>query len=61
LAGHYRVVERLHHYAFLSPFPEKIAGEVDEPAQDPEGFDRAEFLAQTNQTIIELFEQAFAQ
>jgi predicted dienelactone hydrolase len=54
----YHVVEGLHHYAFLSPFPDRIAGEVGEPAQDPDGFDRAEFLAGTNQIIVEFFKRA---
>lgn len=53
----YQVFDGLHHYAFLSPFPEKIADQVGEPAQDPDGFDRAGFLAETNQTIVEFFRQ----
>ncbi len=55
----YHVIEGLHHYAFLSPFPDSISGEVGEPAQDPDGFDRAEFLARTNQIIVEFFTRAF--
>ncbi|MEJ8472567.1 alpha/beta hydrolase family protein [Roseibium algae] len=53
----YHVVEGLHHYAFLSPFPNGIAGEVGEPAKDPDGFDRAKFLAETNQTIVNFFKK----
>jgi predicted dienelactone hydrolase len=51
----YMVIENLHHYAFLSPFPDTIASEVGEPAQDPEGFDRQEFLDVMNDVITEFF------
>lgn len=51
----YRVIEGLHHYAFLSPFPDTIATEVGEPAQDPEGFDRQEFLVTMNKDITTFF------
>lgn len=51
----YKTIKGLHHYAFLSPFPEKIASEVGEPAQDPQGFDRREFLRPMNIEIVEFF------
>ncbi len=57
-AHRYDVIEGLHHYAFLSPFPSKIAYSVGEPAQDPDGFDRAAFLAETNLTIAAFFKEA---
>ncbi len=51
----YQVFEGLHHYAFLSPFPDAIAHEVGEPAQDPSGFDRAKFLQKLNSDIGAFF------
>ena len=53
----YQVLQGLHHYAFLSPFPGSIAKEVGEPAIDPEGFDREAFLFETNQVIVEFFRE----
>ena len=53
----YSVYEGVEHYAFLSPFPESIKTEVGLPANDPEGFDRAAFLAKTNEAIVNYFEQ----
>jgi predicted dienelactone hydrolase len=53
----YRVIENLHHYAFLSPFPNSIAAEVGEPAQDPSGFDREMFLNDINGEIVDFFHE----
>lgn len=57
----YRVIDGLHHYAFLSPFPDTIASEVGEPAQDPEGFKRQKFLEVMNDEIVVFFSEAFQQ
>ncbi len=38
-----RYVERAHHYAFLSPWPEAMRGPQTPPSMDPPGFDRAAF------------------
>jgi len=54
----YKVIEDLHHYAFLSPFPEQIASEVGAPAQDPDGFDRLAFLNEINDEIVAFFAQS---
>jgi predicted dienelactone hydrolase len=54
----YKVIEDLHHYAFLSPFPDAISSEVGEPAQDPEGFERREFLEVMNGEIVDFFIRA---
>jgi len=54
----YRVIDGLHHYAFLSPFPQSIAAEVGEPAADPAGFDRDGFLSETNAAIVSFFRDA---
>lgn len=51
----YKVIDGLHHYAFLSPFPVKIASEVGEPAIDPKGFDRRKFLDEINTEIAIFF------
>ena len=53
----YEVVDGLHHYAFLTPFPRSIASEVGEPALDPDGFDRTAFLAEINAEIVEFFRE----
>lgn len=57
----YKVIEGLHHYAFLSPFPDSIATEVGEPASDPEDFDRAAFLAKINSEIVDFFREQLLQ
>ena len=51
----YEVVDGVHHYAFLSPFPESIVAKIGEPAEDPKGFDREAFLAEINTAITEFF------
>ena len=48
----FEVIEGLRHHAFLSPFPAHIIKEVGPPAQDPSGFDRAEFLAFLNTEFV---------
>lgn len=53
----YRVIDDLHHYAFLSPFPDSIAAEVGEPAQDPSGFDRGAFLEEINGEVVDFFRE----
>lgn len=53
----YEVIDNLHHYAFLSPFPDSIAAEVGEPAQDPSGFDRGMFLDEINGEIVDFFRE----
>ena len=55
----YKVIEGLHHYAFSSPFPDTIASEVGEPAQDPEGFNCQQFLITLNKEITGFFLKAF--
>ena len=56
----YEVIEGLHHYAFLSPFPDRITEEVVPPAQDPLGFDRKAFLDLINAEIVMFFRDRFA-
>ena len=53
----YEVIGNLHHYAFLSPFPDSITAEVGEPAQDPSGFDRSLFLDEINDEIVDFFRE----
>ncbi len=53
-------VEPVHHYAFISPFPEAIAPEVGPPALDPPGFDRAGFLTRVNARIADFFRAELA-
>ena len=51
----YKVIENLHHYAFLSPFPMAIVDEVEAPARDPIGFDRLGFLKTIHDEIADFF------
>ncbi|MEM7292079.1 MAG: dienelactone hydrolase family protein [Pseudomonadota bacterium] len=54
----YRVHTGVHHYAFISPFPEWLKAEEHIPvAIDPEGFDRSEFLAKINAEIVKYFQK----
>ena len=42
-----------HHYAFISPFPDWLTSKEDIPvAEDPEGFDRREFIEKANSQIL---------
>jgi predicted dienelactone hydrolase len=56
-AHRYEVIGNLHHYAFLSPFPDSITAEVGEPAQDPSGFDRSLFLDEIKDEIVDFFRE----
>ena len=47
-----------HHFAFISPFPAALVGQVGPPARDPAGFDRRAFLARTNEQIVRFFDDA---
>ena len=47
-----------HHFAFISPFPAALAGDVGEPARDPAGFDRRAFLSEINEEILRFLEDA---
>ena len=55
-----RLVEhpRAHHFAFISPFPAAMGGEVGAPARDPAGFDRRAFLATIDGQILGFFGDA---
>ena len=53
----YEVIDNLHHYAFLSPWPDSVAAEVGEPASDPAGFDRPQFLNEINSRIVRFFSE----
>ena len=54
------VIKGLHHYAFLSPFPDRIVDEVGAPAQDPLGFGRKAFLDLISSEIVMFFLDRFA-
>ena len=47
-----------HHFAFISPFPAALVGNVGRPADDPAGFDRPAFLAKINEQIVRFFDEA---
>ena len=49
-----------HHFAFISPFPPALAGQVGAPARDPPGFDRRAFLAEIDRRILGFFADALA-
>lgn len=47
-----------HHFAFISPFPTAMTGEIGAPARDPEGFDRRAFLSRIDRQILDFFDTA---
>lgn len=47
-----------HHFAFISPFPAALAGQVGPPARDPAGFDRRAFLSRISKQIVRFFDDA---
>ena len=49
-----------HHFAFISPFPAALVGQVGPPAHDPPGFDRRAFLAKIDEQILRFFEDALS-
>ena len=52
----YKTFDGVHHYAFISPFPQRLLEEADIPvANDPEGFDRIGFIREINTDIVNFF------
>ncbi len=51
---------KAHHFAFISPFPAAMTGEIGAPARDPEGFDRRAFLSRIDRQILGFFDTVFA-
>ena len=49
-----------HHFAFISPFPTALVGQVGPPAHDPPGFDRRAFLAKIDEQILRFFDDALS-
>lgn len=49
-----------HHFAFISPFPAALVGQVGPPAHDPPGFDRCAFLAEIDEQLLRLFDDALS-
>ena len=52
---------KAHHFAFISPFPAALVGQVGPPARDPAGFDRRAFLGEINVQILDFFDDALSQ
>ena len=52
---------KAHHFAFISPFPAALVGQVGPPARDPAGFDRRAFLAGIDEQIVRFFDDALPQ
>ena len=44
-----------HHFAFISPFPDGLAGTVGPAGRDPAGFDRRAFLTRIDERILSFF------
>ena len=44
-----------HHFAFISPFPASLIGQVGEAGRDPAGFDRRAFLTRIDEQILSFF------
>ena len=45
-----------HHFAFITPFPAAMTGEIGAPARDPPGFDRRAFLSRIDRRILDFFD-----
>ena len=56
--AHMVVHPEAHHFAFISPFPAALVGQVGPPAHDPPGFDRRAFLAEIDEQILRFFDEA---
>jgi len=55
----YQEFPGVHHYAFISPFPQWLLEEEDIPvAIDPEGFDRRDFIRGINIDIADFFDSS---
>lgn len=48
-----RVVKNAGHFSFLSQFPESMTNAAFPPSQDPPGFDRAKFLPEMNNEVLD--------
>ena len=54
----YKVYKDVHHFAFISPYPEWLLKEEYIPvAIDPEGFNRKKFLEEINTDILNFFQK----
>lgn len=55
----YKTFEGVHHYAFISPFPAQLLELLEKEGvpvgADPEGFDRAAFIAEINEDLVGFF------
>jgi len=49
----YETIENAGHYSFITPFPEAARAELGVVAEDPEGFDRAQFHATLSKQIAD--------
>ena len=47
---------KAHHFAFISPFPAALAGNVGPAARDPAGFNRRAFLSRIDGQILDFFD-----
>ena len=56
--AHLVVHPEAHHFAFISPFPAALVGQVGPPAHDPPGFDRRVFLTEIDDQILRFFDEA---
>ena len=54
--AHLAVHPQAHHFAFISPFPAAMTGEIGAPARDPAGFDRRAFLSRIDRRILDFFD-----
>ena len=56
--AHLVVHPEAHHFAFISPFPPRLADEAGAAGRDPPGFDRRAFLAEVDEQIMSFFDEA---
>jgi predicted dienelactone hydrolase len=54
----YRTVPNAHHFSFLPPCPDDLAGSAHDICTDPSNFDREAFHKEFNAQVLEFFRQA---
>jgi len=54
----FRTVPDSHHFSFLPPCPEELAGSAHDICTDPPNFDREAFHKEFNALVLEFFRHA---
>ncbi|MDW6005424.1 alpha/beta hydrolase family protein [Vibrio mangrovi] len=56
----YKIIKNAGHYSFLTSYPEYLKSELGDVAQDPEGFDRAEFQKRLGADVVKYLSETLA-